>query len=262
MSIQQIPLDKIDRMQPARKLDLQLVKRLAKSITQHDGLFQPVGLVPDGDRYRLIWGNHRLEACILAGRNSIESRLLPPDTTPDQELAYSLQENHLRAEEDIESTLVRVEAYATAKKCSFAKAANAVGVSKSYVSKAQKIVQSLGPQVMKLAREHKVGISILYAIAKASDAQQQLELLAAYIDGSMNRTGIEQASKRTTGRNKQRSLSLKLVIDDMAVKLNVPDGTGYEQLIAMLTNLKRHLATHRKNGIPCKLLPEVMNGGN
>ena len=262
-----ISVDLIDPMKPNRKADPELVQRIAQSLIDnehlfYEGLMQPVGVKVTGDRFQQIFGNNRLQAAIFAKRKTIAAYVLSDDCSPDQELAFSLQENHLRAEEDMESTLARVQTYASYKRCSIAEAAKACGVNKSYVSKARKISDQLGPEAKALAKKHKVGLSLLYLIAPAKPQERQLELLNAYIDGQMDRDAIARAVKTKSTNKRNKSVSLNLTMDDITVKFVLPASVTYDQLAAILGSLKGKFNTHRKNGIPVKLLPEVMVGAD
>ncbi|MCA9217972.1 MAG: hypothetical protein KDB27_33105, partial [Planctomycetales bacterium] len=53
----------------------------------------------------------------------LAARILPEGTTAADELNYSLIENHVRCDEDFESTVARVEEIAELLGCSFSKAA-------------------------------------------------------------------------------------------------------------------------------------------
>lgn len=90
-----IPLDQIDG--PA--FDLRLVRddarlvELARSIQRH-GLLQPIGVVADGDRYRVVFGNRRFLAHRYNGAVEIVCRVL---TTDDADrLSAATAENVVR----------------------------------------------------------------------------------------------------------------------------------------------------------------------
>ena len=151
-----VACDQIDPPQNACKIKPQKVKRLVKSI-QANGLLQPPGVVAIGDRYRLVYGNHRFQAWQKLGHTEIEVRLLPPDTSVGQELSISLQENHVRENEDFEDTFARVEQRAKQMNCSFKKAAELENVSPTYVSRAKKILDRLGRGVIQKSQRKRRG---------------------------------------------------------------------------------------------------------
>ncbi len=258
VSVSFISVDQIAPAKHPRKLNPTKTKDIAKSVKEFGGLFQAIGVIADGDRYRLVWGNHRLASYMLLGRTEIEARILLPETTPDQELSYSIQENALRTAESFEDTLARVEQYAAYKRCSMEIAAKQNGVSSSYVSKGRSTIKKLSGKARKLARENKVGLSVLYAIAKARSEEAQQKLLAAHLNGSMSRDDIELAVKKGSGKRVPKKTNLNLSIEGINIKLAIPNGVDYEQIKTTLNTLKGRLNTHAKQQIPIHLLPEVM----
>ena len=56
-------------------LDPQTVEQLAESILEN-GLQTPIGVRQDGERYVLVSGFHRLEACRALGEQTIECILV------------------------------------------------------------------------------------------------------------------------------------------------------------------------------------------
>ena len=250
-----VACDLIDPPNNACKLKPEKVKRLAKSIREND-LLQPPGVIQDGQRFRIVYGFHRLKAIELLGRKEIEVRVLPSDTTAEAELTISIQENHIREPEDYEDTLARIEQVAIAKSCSIAKAAADVGVSGSYASKARQISKRLSPEAKEIAKTKRAGISILYALSRAP-SDQQAQLLNSYLAGSLTRDEITQASKKKSSRTAKQT-TLSVVIDELGIKFTMPASTSYEQLLNVLATLKSQFSIQRKNKIPVKLLPEVM----
>ncbi len=254
--IRSIPCLQIDPPNNACKLKPAKVDRLARSI-KNSGLLQPPGVIPVGQRFRIVYGFHRFMACQKLGQECIEVRILPPETTADAELSISLQENHIREPEDVEDTLVRIEQLASSRKCSIAKASEMVGVSGSYASKARKIGQELCREAKQIAKTNRVGISVLYELAKVSTKPKQVELLNAYVNGEMDREGIVKATKQRP-KSMGRKLRLALMIEGISVKLSMPSDATYDRLISLLASLRSQFTTHRKNRIPVKLLAEVM----
>ena len=264
-SVQFIDVDKIDPFEPNRKPNPKLVEQIAQSLIEHkdlfyEGLLQPIGVKPNGDRYRGIFGNTRLAATKLAGRKTIACHVLPKDATPGDELKFSLKENHLRENESVESTLSRVQAYAAYANCSFAAAARKCGVSKSYVSKAKKISASLSIDAKAFAQSNSIGISILYLLTTAPEAKQ-LKLLEAYVAKELDRDAFARAC-RSTDMPKTKMARLDHVIDGVSGQFSFPEDANWELLESYFATLKRQFRKHRKNGIPCKLLHEVMVNGD
>jgi len=87
-----IPTEKVDasELQVRVHFDDDEVKALAHSIKEH-GVLQPILVVQDGDRYKVIAGERRLRASKLAGIDRIPARVLSTNDKATHEIA--LREN-------------------------------------------------------------------------------------------------------------------------------------------------------------------------
>lgn len=87
-----IPTDKVDasELQVRTHFDDAEIQALSHSIKEH-GVLQPILVVQDGDRYKVIAGERRLRASKLAGIERIPARVLSTDDKATHEIA--LREN-------------------------------------------------------------------------------------------------------------------------------------------------------------------------
>jgi ParB/RepB/Spo0J family partition protein len=87
-----VPVDKVDasELQVRTHFDDHEVATLANSIKLH-GVLQPILVVQDGDRYKVIAGERRLRASKMAGMDRIPARVLATDDKATHEIA--LREN-------------------------------------------------------------------------------------------------------------------------------------------------------------------------
>jgi len=87
-----IPVDKVDasELQVRTHFDDDEIKGLAFSIKEH-GVLQPILVVQNGDRYKVIAGERRLRASKLAGVDRIPARVVNADDKGTHEIA--LREN-------------------------------------------------------------------------------------------------------------------------------------------------------------------------
>ena len=93
----EIPVDSVIIGNRLRGVHKATVENLTQSISQQ-GLLQAIGVVKKGDRFKLIWGAHRLEAFKKLSIARIPAKVYPEDT-PEAELALAeLQENYARQE--------------------------------------------------------------------------------------------------------------------------------------------------------------------
>jgi len=257
--IQMVDLSTIIVPSSARTLDQQHAHRLAQSLGPDGELFQAIGLIADGEKLRIVWGRHRYEAYRLLMRKKIPARVLPPDTKPEAELKYSLLENDLRRKEDPEDVIARVEKCASRLgTTSLTQAAEFVGINKSTLSRLRTLVQRIETDVRLLAKEHKVGNSILYTIAThATDSDDQRKLLKAHLEGATREQLIAGAkSRRSPGSPKLR---LHFVIEGAKVTLEVPKGSTYEAMLELLRQARSRMTTLQRRKIPLHLLPALLS---
>lgn len=87
-----VPVEKVDasELQVRVHFDDSEVQALAHSIKEH-GVLQPILVVQDGDRYKVIAGERRLRASKLAGIDRIPARVLSTNDKATHEIA--LREN-------------------------------------------------------------------------------------------------------------------------------------------------------------------------
>jgi ParB family transcriptional regulator, chromosome partitioning protein len=90
--VREIPISDIDPSlsQPRKTFDAETILQLADSIRQK-GLLQPILVVQQGQRYRIIAGERRYRACRLAGLSSIPC--LIRDFDESEQLEAALIEN-------------------------------------------------------------------------------------------------------------------------------------------------------------------------
>ncbi len=87
-----VPIDKVDpsELQVRVHFDDAEIEGLAYSVKEH-GVLQPILVVQDGDRYKVIAGERRLRAAKLAGLDRIPARVLSTHDKATHEIA--LREN-------------------------------------------------------------------------------------------------------------------------------------------------------------------------
>lgn len=87
-----VPVDKVDasELQVRTHFDDEEIAALSKSIKEH-GVLQPILVVQNGDRYKVIAGERRLRASKMAGMDRIPARVITSDDKSVHEIA--LREN-------------------------------------------------------------------------------------------------------------------------------------------------------------------------
>lgn len=87
-----VPVEKVDpsELQVRTHFNVEEIQALAYSIKEH-GVLQPILVVQNGDRYKVIAGERRLRATKMAGLDRIPARIITTDDKATHEIA--LREN-------------------------------------------------------------------------------------------------------------------------------------------------------------------------
>lgn len=182
-----VPIDKVDasELQVRTHFDDAEIEGLAHSVKEH-GVLQPILVVQDGDRYKVIAGERRLRASKLAGLDRIPARVLSTDDKATHEIA--LRENLDRVDlhplEEGEGYLSLLEAQAYTSHDSIAKA---FGKPKSRITECigfTKLPDATKKQLMKLGIKNRALLRTLLSTPEdqhtimMEEAAQKEEILA------------------------------------------------------------------------------------
>lgn len=250
-------IELLDPLPDARPLDMDHVRTLAESIRDH-GLLQPIAVVEHHSRYLIGIGNHRAAAHQFLGETDIEADIWPADTTREEILLRSIHENHVRVDESFETTLSRIHTLMAAHGVGFREAAKRGKFRKSHLSKIETVLKRIKPKALACLQEHKLGVSIAYAIARGSDDEDtQIEWIKQNAAGKMNRSAIEKASKAKPCRMK--TVTLSTTIDDVAFTVTLPKEFDYERLKDRIRGLSSKVGLQAKRNTPIDLLPRFLD---
>lgn len=244
-----IPVDKVDasELQVRVHFDDEEVQALANSVKEH-GVLQPILVVQDGDRYKVIAGERRLRASKLAGLDRIPARVLSTNDKATHEIA--LRENLDRVDlhpiEEGEGYLSLLETQAYTSHEAIAKA---FGKPKSRITECigfTRLPHETKQDLMKRGIKNRSLLRQLLSMppeqhaSLIADAAKKEEVIA--LSGQDQPQGA-QASKEPVKRELK-----PFAYQFEAGKLSVPGfkwkvGEGPEKLQAYATALKRLLET-------------------
>ena len=172
-----------DPQQPRKTFDDAELENLAASIREN-GLLQPIVVyrAEEPDRYRIIAGERRYRAAILAGRTTVPCLEMPPDF--DRALIDQLQlvENIQRADLHPVEASIAIEAYMSRHELSQREAAKRLGKPLSFVAELLAIRKVPGDL---LAREGVAQLpkQVLVEVGRATEAEQ-FRLIDAALSGA------------------------------------------------------------------------------
>lgn len=253
-----IPTDKVDasELQVRVHFDDSEVEALAHSIREH-GVLQPILVVQDGDRYKVIAGERRLRASKLAGIDRIPARVLATNDKATHEIA--LRENLDRVDlhpiEEGEGYVSLLEAQAYTSHDSIAKA---FGKPKSRVTECigfTKLPHDTKAHVMKRNLKNRALLRTLLNLppdqhlAMIEEASRKEEVLGTQSsESSQNGNTIDNLSNSEPHKEpiKRELKPFEYKMDKKG--LNVPGfkwktGEGHEKLVAYADTLRTMLAS-------------------
>jgi len=198
-TVSEIPLDKVEPSNFAlRDLDEAAVGELAESI-KANGLLQPIMVSPKSDRYELVFGLHRLEACRRLGWNKIPA--LVKDVSSEEEafltgLVENLQRNiHV-------SPVAEASGYKRliAKGWTAHEIAQRIGKSDSYVYDRLRVLDRLHPAIRRQLITHvcKPPITPSHAerLTLIEDQELQLKLAELVREKHLSVRQLERLTRR------------------------------------------------------------------
>ncbi len=243
-----IPTDKVDasELQVRVHFDDSEVEALAHSIREH-GVLQPILVVQDGDRYKVIAGERRLRASKLAGMDRIPARVLSTNDKATHEIA--LRENLDRVDlhpiEEGEGYVSLLEAQAYTSHDTIAKS---FGKPKSRITECigfTKLPHETKYELMKrniknrALLRHLLNLPVDQHLAAIEEASQKEEVLAG--DAT---TPALTSTENTRTPIKREIKAFEYKFDKKG--LNVPGfkwktGEGNEKLVTYIESLKKLL---------------------
>ncbi len=147
-----IKLIKPNKEQPRKDFDKQSLQNLADSISEH-GLIQPIVVMKDGEGYKIVAGERRYRACVMAGLKEVS--VIIKDVEENNLLKLALIENLQR--EDL-NPIEEALAYITLKEdysMSQTEIAELSGKSRAAVANTLRLL-SLPEKVIEYVREGKL----------------------------------------------------------------------------------------------------------
>jgi len=161
-----------DAGQPRKQFDEEALKELAESIASV-GVIQPIVVVKNGSRYRIVVGERRFRASRMAGRTTIPAIVRSWDemTRLKTALIENLQSEDLNPVETAQGIRTLMD------RCSYTQeeAAAVVGKSRSAVANTLRLL-TLPEPVLALLREGKLSAGHARALAGLDDAERQIKL--------------------------------------------------------------------------------------
>lgn len=212
-TVRDIPMEDIDPnlSQPRKEFGKEALEQLADSIRQA-GVLQPILVVENGTRYRIVAGERRYRAARLAGLTSIPC--IARSLTEEQQLEAALIENLQR--EDLNPIEEAQAIKGLMQQCGYTQeeAAKRLGKSRPAVANLLRLL-TLPESVIQMVVEGKLSAGHARALAGVSPESRQLELAHQCVLHDYNVRKLEEMAQKQPSPDRaapapQRSLSAEL----------------------------------------------------
>ena len=187
--VREIPVSQIDRnpRQPRRAFDEEALKSLSDSI-RVSGVLTPLLVVQAGDRYRLVAGERRLRASLMAGLQTVPC--VVRDFTRQQEMEATLVENLQR--EDLNPIEEAEGIRALMEQCGYTQeqAAERLGKSRPAVANSLRLL-TLEDEITEAVRSGSLSAGHARVLAGIHDKAERLALFRKAVNEHLNVRQLE-----------------------------------------------------------------------
>ncbi len=222
-SIREISVTEIDRnpQQPRRTFDEEALKSLSDSIKQ-SGVLTPLLVVQDGRRYRLVAGERRLRASLMAGLQTVPC--VVRDFTRQQEMEAALVENLQR--EDLNPIEEAQGIRALMEQCGYTQeqAAERLGKSRPAVANSLRLL-SLEDEITDAVRTGALSAGHARVLAGIRDKEERKALFRKALNEHLSVRQLEMlaadlaAGVKFAPSKKKAPKALSLELKDMQERL-------------------------------------------
>ncbi|MBR6787758.1 MAG: ParB/RepB/Spo0J family partition protein [Clostridia bacterium] len=202
--------------QPRREFDKEALQQLADSIAQ-SGVLQPLLVVKEGMRYRIVAGERRYRAARMAGLHTVPC--LVKDMNDQEIMEAALIENLQR--EDLNPIEEAAGIRALMDKCGYTQemAAKRVGRSRPAVANILRLL-NLPAKVQKLVKDGKLSAGHARVLAGMDNKEAQLELAELTVKKELS---VRELEKLAADWGKEAPVAVKpplpLELEDMRERL-------------------------------------------
>jgi ParB family chromosome partitioning protein len=239
-----------DPAQPRKVFDPEELDNLAASIREN-GLLQPIVVYRNEDpsRYRIIAGERRYRAAILAGRSTVPCLEMPPDfdrgLVDQLQLVENIQRADLHPVEAAEAISAFIERHALSQR----EAARRLGKPLAFVAELLAI-RKIPPHLLSLDGASRLPKQVLVEVGRASEREQE-PLIRRALSGSK----LEQIREQRSNRESRRRVVYfreRFVIDGhppIEIRWRKhPDQVSDDELVDALAQVAQVIAMRRGRG--------------
>ncbi len=199
----EIEIGKVDPNpnQPRKKFEPNALNDLADSIKTH-GVFQPIIVSKNGDRYTIIAGERRFRACMKLGLKTIPAIIRDYDARTISEV--SLLENIQREDLNPIETARAMQALMDVYDCTQEELSKRIGKSRPVIANYLRLL-SLCPEVINMVEEGKLSAGHARSLVIITNPEMQLKMANLAVSRKVTVRDLEKAVKSATNPKKSKA---------------------------------------------------------
>lgn len=236
MQIREVPIHQLSPgEQPRHSVNPVKLSEMERSLSD-DGQINPIHITEDG---MVICGNTRLQAAKNIGWKTIQARVWPNNTTPQEIFRLSVVENTVRTQMNFAEKADALLRGAEEMNVTPAEAGKLLGIDQSTVSKLLSAVDTLTNEQVKgiLKAKNGKGGSLAYYVAQGEDEAERHYLYEQVVTHKWTRKQLEIYF--TEKRTKVTKANFKL--GDAQISAIVPRGSASTDIVDVLNKLVKFL---------------------
>ncbi|HZZ78772.1 MAG TPA: ParB/RepB/Spo0J family partition protein [Gemmataceae bacterium] len=229
-------------------------ERFTADVKEH-GVLQAVIAVEEGEVARVIDGQTRVLAALLAGLESIPILIYSAELTESQvEMAKLVSNAQRRDFTDAELAPIYLDLMSL-NSWNQAQLAAHIHASPAKVSKVLAISKNLCPEVQAMVTAGEVAPRAAYAISRLSDVPAQIDLAKKCKDGFLCVEGIEHQVSKALGKRDKKPKPMKIVSNGVTLLFNGKVIDAWKAVRAAMDEAVKKL---EREGLPEEILPGLL----
>lgn len=223
-----------DPHQPRKQVDEQEIASLAESLQSDTGQIQPtvVQWSPLQNRYRLVAGERRYRAALLAGWPTLDCKILDDNTDERQVRQIQLVENLKREDLKPLEEALAIRDFQQKFQLTGKQTAQELGISESRVSRSLGLLK-LPSEVQDKVATGEIPPTLAYELTKLKNEEIQKRLAAEAAQGQLT---ARSAARAVNSRKGKRTRPEKKVLTflgphNIKIVVHVPQGSTYHHVL-------------------------------
>ncbi|MEM8944780.1 MAG: hypothetical protein AAGD11_06305 [Planctomycetota bacterium] len=226
------------------------VNRMADDLDRN-GQLCPILVFIDDEATWVADGNHRVDAGLLRGIETLKAWQLPSSLSRSEVIVRSFSPNHVRTQETLGDAVLKFNILAKEHGFALPEFSSLESIDPGIRSKVNRVTEDIQPRAIDLVREKGTGYATVYAVVMTAgkDEELQVDLLRRNAAGELSKAAIEQLGKQrhTPGYKPHK---LKRVSEKVVLSVQMDEATSYDDLERDFRSFRSFITKHKKLDTP------------